>query len=319
MTNITFRPAIRENVGLLILISGGTGSGKTYSAMRLAAGIATAKDPDGRFAVIDTENRRASHYADFFNFDVFDLDPPFRPGRYTEAVKAADDAGYPVIVIDSMSHEWNGEGGILDWQVEEFARLDNKEANRLRSWTGPKVAHKRMVNDMLRAKAHVILCLRAEEKIDVIKDGNKTKIVPKISLVGLDGWIPITDKMLPFEATASFMLTADAPGYPKPIKLQRQHRDLFPLDKPIDEEAGKRVAEWATGGKAPRAEELPLETRIANVVEFFNRKDVATPTILEYLEVMAVEDITEEQFNHLKALAHDVREGDLSPAEAFKK
>lgn len=319
MTNITFRPAVRENVGLLLLISGGTGSGKTYSAMRLASGIATASDPSGRFAVIDTENRRASHYADFFNFDVFDLDPPFRPGRYTEAVKAADAAGYPVVVIDSMSHEWNGEGGILDWQEEEFKRMGGKEGDRIRSWTGPKVAHKRMVNDLLRAKAHVIICLRAEEKIDIIKVDGKTKIVPKQSLSGLDGWVPLTDRMLPFEATASFMLKAENPGYPLPIKLQRQHRDLFPLDKPIDEVSGQKVAEWATGGKAPKPTEKSLEERTAAMVEYFTGKGVTVETITEYLDLENLSAITEDQINHLKALAHDVSAGDLKIEEAFKR
>src|SRR3982751_4549937 len=98
----SFRPAARENVGLLIGLSGGTGSGKTFTAMRLAKGIAGDKP----FAVIDTEAGRAKHYADQFKFDHGDLKPPFRPDAYLEAIVAADAAGYPVIAVDSMSHEW---------------------------------------------------------------------------------------------------------------------------------------------------------------------------------------------------------------------
>lgn len=79
---VTFRPAVRENVPLLLGLAGGTGSGKTWSAMALAKGLAG----DARFAVIDTENGRATHYADDFTFDVTDLTAPFRPETYGEAI-----------------------------------------------------------------------------------------------------------------------------------------------------------------------------------------------------------------------------------------
>ena len=81
----SFRPAVRENVGLLIGLAGGTSSGKTKSAMRLASGISGGKP----FAVIDTENRRALHYADEFKFEHLDLRPPFRPETYAGAIEAA--------------------------------------------------------------------------------------------------------------------------------------------------------------------------------------------------------------------------------------
>jgi hypothetical protein len=245
---ITFRPAERTKVSLLIGIAGGTGSGKTYSAMRLASGIAGTR----RFAVIDTEAGRASHYANQFVFDVAELSPPFSPAAYEEAILAADAAGYPVIVVDSMSHEWAGDGGILDMQEAEFTRMGSREGAKMASWIKPKMQHKQMMQKLLQIRAHLILCFRAEQKIEIIKDEKgKTQIVPKESLTGLDGWIPVTEKTVPFELTASFLMTADAPGYPKPIKLQEQHRALFPLDHPIDEQSGQLVAHWATGGKPP--------------------------------------------------------------------
>lgn len=252
----TFRPAKRENVGLLIGLAGGTGSGKTYTAMRLASGIAG----DQPFCVIDTEAGRAKHYADQFKFDHGDLEPPFTPDRYTEAIQAADKAGYPVIVVDSMSHEWAGEGGLLDWQENEIQRMagddwKKREAVKIAAWIKPKSSHKKMVQRLLQVRAHLILCFRAEEKIEMVRgDDGKMKIVPKVSLTGADGWIPVCEKNLPFELTASFLLTASAPGLPKPIKLQEQHRALFPLDKAINEESGRRIAQWASGAEAPRKE-----------------------------------------------------------------
>ncbi len=241
---ITFRPAVRSNVNLLIGLAGASGAGKTYTAMRLASGIAG----DKRFCVLDTENGRASHYADQFAFDVAELREPFTPHAYAEAIQAADDAGYSVIVVDSASHEYAGSGGVLDMQEDEFQRMGGRDSAKMASWIKPKGEHKRMMQRLLQTRAHLILCFRAEAKIEIVKEDGKTKIVPKQSLVGLDGWIPLTEKTVPFELTVSLLLTPDHPGVPKPIKLQEQHRALFPLDKPITEDSGRRIAEWAAGG-----------------------------------------------------------------------
>lgn len=247
MTNFTFRPAVRQNVGLLIGMAGPSGGGKTFSAMRLASGMSEGR----RFAVIDTEAGRASHYADQFAFDVGELRPPFSPEAYEQAILAADAAGYGVIVVDSMSHEYAGDGGILDMQEAEFKRMGEREAVKMASWIKPKMAHKQMMQKLLQVRAHLILCFRAEAKVEMVKIDGKWAVVPKQSLIGIDGWIPVTEKNVPFELTASFLLTSDAPGVPKPIKLQEQHRALFPLDQPITEESGRRIAVWASGGALP--------------------------------------------------------------------
>src|SRR3990167_5626785 len=234
------RPATRENASLLIGLAGGTGSGKTMSALRLATGMV------GRgkaFGVIDTESGRAKHYApkkgsepDFrttFRFDHGELAAPFRPDAYAEAIKAADAAGYGAIVVDSASHEHAGEGGLLEWHEEETSRMagddwKKRENVKMAAWIKPKMAHKAMVQRLLQVRAHLILCFRAEEKIEMVRDGNgRMQIVPKKSRTGLDGWIPICEKTLPYELTASFLLIADAPGVPHPIKLQEQHRAML--------------------------------------------------------------------------------------------
>lgn len=252
-----FKPAVREDVGLWINLIGGTGSGKTFTGMRLASGICGDKP----FAVIDTENRRALHYADQFRFDHAELRAPFRPDAYADAVLAADAAGYPVIVVDSGSHVWAGDGGVLDWQEDELDRMagddwKKREACKMAAWIKPKMSHKQMVNKLLQVKAHIILCLRAEQKIEMVKEQGKTVIRAKQSLTGLDGWIPVCEKNLPFEATCSFLLTADHPGIPHPIKLQEQHKALFPLDKPITEKSGQMLAAWASG-KQKAAQQPP--------------------------------------------------------------
>ena len=169
---------------------------------------------------------------------------------YADAIQAADAAGYPVIVVDSASHEWYGDGGCLDWH-DELMGGDQKK--NLSAWIEPKKQHKRMVTRLLQVRAHVILCFRAEPKVEAIRENGQTKIVPKPSLTGLDGWIPIAEKNLPYELTASFLLMADKPGVPRPIKLQEQHKDLVRLDGPLGEGAGQRLAEWAAGKKPAKA------------------------------------------------------------------
>lgn len=244
----SFRPAKRENVPLLIGLAGGTGSGKTMSALKLATGLAGGE----RFAVIDTESGRALHYADDFQFDHAALQAPFRPGAYAEAIEAADSAGYGVIVVDSCSHEHAGDGGLLDMHEAELQRMAGddarkREAVKMAAWIAPKMEHKRFVSRLLQLRSHVILCFRAEEKIEIGKDNGRTVVRPKRSLVGLDGWIPVCEKTLPFELTLSCLLTADAPGVPKPIKLEERHRAFLALDQPISEETGVQLARWAAG------------------------------------------------------------------------
>ena len=248
MTGVTFRPAVRQAIPLLIGVAGGTGSGKTFSALRLARGLANGQP----FALIDTENGRALHYADLFpEMQHAEIHAPFRPSKYAEAVEAADAQGFPVIVVDSASHEWYGDGGCLDWH-DELMGGDQKK--NLSAWIEPKKDHKRMVTRLLQVKAHVILAFRAEPKVEALKDDRgRVEIKPKASLVGLDGWIPIAEKNLPYELTASFLLMADRPGVPRPIKLQEQHKGFVPLDAPLSEEVGRALAGWAAGSSGAGA------------------------------------------------------------------
>ncbi len=285
MGTFSFRPAIREEVGLLIGLMGGTGSGKTFSALRLATGIVGQDKP---FALIDTESRRALHYApppgqepdfkDTFRFDHAELGAPFRPEAYLEAIKAADAAGYKVIVVDSASHSWAGEGGVLDWQEEELTRMagddwKKREACKMAAWIKPKMSHKKMMQGLLQVRATLILCFRAEEKVEMTRDDKgKMVIQQKQGMTGRDGWFPICEKNLPFELMASFLLLASKPGFPLPLKLEEQHKALFPLDKPLGEESGRLIAEWAAGAKKPSLLESAKEefSKIDNLVHLAN-------------------------------------------------
>jgi hypothetical protein len=249
-----FAPAKREQVTLLIALAGASGSGKTYSALRLAKGLA----PTGKIAFIDTEARRGLHYAEEFDFLHSDMRPPFRPAAFIEGIHAAEAAGAEVVIIDSFSHEYDGEGGIMDW-ADDLERSGTKSPG---NWKVPKGAHKKLMNALLQCRASIIFCLRADEKIRIARENGKTIVEPL-------GWMPICEKRFMFEMTASFTLTPDKPGVPHfdlPHKLQRQHRGMFTDAKPIDEDSGRALAAWARGGAAaPLIPDQPQEDGAADI------------------------------------------------------
>ncbi len=286
---ITFRRAVRENIGLIIGLAGPSGGGKTLSAMRLAKGLSGGKS----FAFIDTESGRGKHYADSFTFDHADLSAPFRPANYAEAIKAADAAKYPVIVVDSCSHEHAGEGGLLDWHEEELDRMarddwKKRDACNMAAWVKPKMEHKQFVSRLLQVRAHLILCFRAEQKVEMKRVDGRTEIVPKTLASGFSDWIPICEKNMLYELTASFLLTPDAPGVPKPIKLAGAVRPFINLKEPLDESVGARLGEWAKG-KQPEAQGAGTQSQPEGASSQASDSPPA-PTDADDLEQRAIED-----------------------------
>lgn len=243
----TFAPAdsFTERAGIFVSLTGGTNSGKTFSALRLARGIA---GPKGKVAVLDTEGGRTLHLKDAFAFDANVMQAPFRPERFAEAALAAEKAGYDVLVIDSFSMEWVGMGGVLDWQAEEHAKLGGSDAKKGQSWIKPKVAHKAMVYSLLQRRIPIVFSIRGEE----------TFVPPNKTI-----FKSITNKHFPFEVTVSFRLAADKKGYidlsdPRSWKMEGAHQDIFRDGDRINEEQGAALAAWARGDTGPR--EIPAAT-----------------------------------------------------------
>src|SRR5690606_13915360 len=135
---------------------------KTYTALQLAKGLA---GPNDRIAVIDTENNSAALYADEFEFDVLNLDT-FSPEVYIQAIRAAEAAGYDVLIIDSLSHAWMGKEGALE-QVDKAAR--RYQGNTYAAWRDVTPMHNALVEAMVRCKCHLIVTMRAKTEYVVEK------------------------------------------------------------------------------------------------------------------------------------------------------
>jgi len=237
----TFRPAIRENTPLIIGIAGPTKSGKTYSALRVATGLANG----GTIAMINAEGLRGHQYADKFHYVTCDLAAPYRPANYTEALQVAASLKPAVVIIDSVSHMHDGPGGILEWHEEELDRMAGNDFGKrdkcnMSAWIKPKADENKFIYQMLAMQCPVILCLRAKEKV---------KMVTGKPIIDL-GWQPIVGERVAFETIFTLMLPPHSKGIPDlSISDMREPFDvLVPKGKPIDESLGRTLAQWAAGG-----------------------------------------------------------------------
>lgn len=173
-----FRKAQRRQARLRLALCGPSGSGKTYSALVLAKGLG------GPVAMIDTERGSGELYADdadlALEYDVCPLAPPFSPDAYIRAIGEAEKAGYAVLIIDSLSHAWVGEGGILD--IQDRIAKANPRANSFATWRDVTPQHNRLVDAILAAGLHVIVTMRTKTAWEVVENEKGKKAPVKIGL-----------------------------------------------------------------------------------------------------------------------------------------
>ncbi len=281
--SIRFIPVaeINDPLNITLGISGGSGTGKTFTALRVARGIAeqfTGKK-GGAIGYVDTEGKRALHYKltfpemCHFDFEAVDADGElvgFPPERWIEVIDAAEKAGLPVLILDSMSHAWEGVGGVLDLHAQVLDRLVQEAEKRANgrypvdpakysqlAWAEVKPRYRRLIDRIVRAKTNIIICTRAKPVMqqgfgDKAKNARKTKTrrddIP---------WDPASDGDLMFEMTAMIILDPIAPGCPvHQIKVADQFKGLFDRRQPMSERTGAAMAEWAMGqGEAQKQKE----------------------------------------------------------------
>lgn len=173
------KKATKRAARLRMALIGLSGGGKTYKSLLIARELA---GPEGRVIVIDTERGSASKYADVTSFDVIELES-FAPRTYVEAIRACEDAGADVIVIDSLSHAWIGKEGALD-QVDRFAK--RQSGNTFGAWREVTPQHNELVDAILRARAHVVVTIRAKMDYSQEKDERTGRtVVRKVGLAAV--------------------------------------------------------------------------------------------------------------------------------------
>jgi ABC-type oligopeptide transport system ATPase subunit len=247
------KPAMRERVPLLVGLVGPSGGGKTFSALRLATGIQKATGGDIHF--VDTEARRALHYADRFKFRHLAFGAPFSPLDYLAAIEHCIKKGAKTIIVDSMSHEHEGPGGVLEWHEAEHKKKGGGENTKFAAWAIPKAARRRLINSILQLEANFIFCFRAKEKIKLATKQERANGEDAIKPLG---FMPIAGEEFVFEMTVNALLLPGAGGVPtwnpsgigehQMVKLPEQFRKLF-LEKqqPLSEQLGEQMAIWAAG------------------------------------------------------------------------
>jgi hypothetical protein len=246
---IEIRKAERRKAKLRVGLFGPSGSGKTMSALKLARGLASDWS---KICVIDTENNSADLYSHLGDYNVISLGAPYSPEAYIEAILAVEKAGMEVLIIDSITHEWAGPGGIL-----EIVDMKSKDAkNSFSVWGDVTPRHNHFIDTILQVDLHVICCGRSKQEYalnQVEKNGRTISVPEKIGLRA------VTRDGFDYEMTVSFEL---------PIShLANSTKDRTGLfqDKPehiISEETGKKLLAWSNSGANVAIDILREKARI---------------------------------------------------------
>jgi energy-coupling factor transporter ATP-binding protein EcfA2 len=309
------RPAVREATPLLVGLIGPSGSGKTFSALRLATGI--QKVSGGDIYAIDTESRRMLHYADKFKFRHLPFGAPFGPLDYLAATSHCIAKGAKTIIVDSMSHEHEGPGGVLEQHELETKRLaalwkTTEQKAQIAAWAKPKQERRRFINTILQLPANFIFCFRAKEKLKIVKGKEPEEL----------GFMPQAGEEFVYEMVLKCLLLPGANGRPTwqseypgeklMIKIPEQFRGLFADGPQLTEEIGQKLAEWAAG--------VPGSTP-ANPTELLGRyvacSDPATLRALEEERKACWSSCTRDMKAQLKG-AYESAAKRIADAEASK-
>ena len=226
---MAFVKAKREQVWLKVLLTGASGAGKSFSALRLATGIAKKCNSD--IAFISTEGTRTNYYADSFAYDVLELKPPYSPDNYIKAIEEAVSAGYKVLIIDSMSHEWQ-------YLLDTHERMPG---NSFTNWGKLKPKHRLFMEKILHSPIHIVCCARSKTEW-TLEDKNGKQVPKKVGL-GTE-----QDKQIAYEYTLSLVIDQES----HIASVDKDNTRLFDGKYEIlTETHGEALYDWANTGEKP--------------------------------------------------------------------
>lgn len=245
---MAFQKADKRQGRLRIALTAPSGGGKTYSGLLMATGIVEAMkklglDTGKGIAVIDTENGSALDYADRFEFDHLKIDPPYTTPKYVTAMQEAYEGGYAVLFVDSLSHAWAGEGGLL----QKKEALDTRGGNSYTNWAGITKEHEQLKAIILSNKIHLICAMRSKQDY-IIEQNDKGKSAPR--KVGL---APVQREGMEYEFTVVFDLGMDHSAHVSKDRTAMFDGEIFKPTK----KTGAQLLEWRMSGKAEEPEPAP--------------------------------------------------------------
>lgn len=230
---MAFKKAERKRVKLRLALAGISGSGKTWSSLLLATGMG------GKIALLDTE-KRGELYAEDFDYEIEELSAPFSPARYIEKIKEAERNGFDILIIDSLSHAWVGDGGVLSI-VERSAKTFSE------GWKTGTPQHNALVETIIQSKMHIIITLRT--KADYVMETNeKGKMVPRKV-----GTAIVQRDNLDYEFTVFMEIGGDNVAHFSKDNTRLYHNQYLAPTK----EMGAKFMEWLNTGKS--AEDIKQE------------------------------------------------------------
>lgn len=226
---IGFKKAKREQIWLKVLFAGASGSGKTYTALRVATGI--AKKTGGRVAAIDTENGRIRYYANEFDFDDLQLEMPYSPEKYIEAIDIAIDGGYDILIIDSITHEW-------DYCLEQHSKMPG---NSYTNWAKITPRHDAFMEKILQSPLHILCTVRGKDEY-VLEEKNGKQVPKKVGL----GYKQRDNTE--YNYTVTFNI--DQKTHVAEAMKDNTHifEDRYDV---LTEKDGEKLFDWANSGDAP--------------------------------------------------------------------
>lgn len=259
---LQLRKAERKKAKLRIGLGGPSGSGKTYSALLLANGLTDWE----KIVVIDTENGSGELYSHLGPYNVITIQNDFAPERYIEAIKACEQGGMEVIIIDSISHEWEGKGGCLEL-VEQITQASTSK-NSYTSWGKVTPRHQKFIDSILQSPCHVITTVRKKQDYDMSKDSNNKTVITKV------GMKEITRDGFEYELTLSLNLTQN-----NFASVSKDRTELF-MNKPefkIDQKTGKELLAWSESGAEVNTPPKKPDMLKTEIMKLCNELEIVLP------------------------------------------
>ena len=236
-----FKKAERKKAKLRLGLTGPSGSGKTFSALLLARQLGK------KIAVMDSENGSASLYTHLCDFDVLELQAPYTPERFIEGIKAAEEAGYDVLIIDSITHEWSGPGGCLE--INEKLAQAKYKGNTWSAWNETTPRHRRLLDTIISSSMHIITTLRS--KTETVQGEGK-----KVFKLGMK-----SEQRDGFEYELSVVLDITHGEHAAIASKDRTGLFTGKDPEPITDATGKALLNWLNSG-AEYKPEPPQQTNV---------------------------------------------------------